>query len=61
MSGKNEGPWRCGKHEWKFCPKEGCPKSYGCARDKGWKLGQPSPPECQGKKFTQPTELNSVR
>jgi hypothetical protein len=23
--------WRCCKDDTKFCPDEGCPKSYGCA------------------------------
>lgn len=52
MSGKNEGSWRCAKNTWKFCPSEGCPKSYGCARDHGWKLGNKSPGECSGKVVT---------
>ena len=40
--------WRC-RHDNKiFCPPEGCPKSYGCARDKGWKPGMESPRECRG-------------
>jgi hypothetical protein len=44
-------PWRC-KHEQEgermLCPTEGCPKSYGCARDKGWKPGDPTPNGCVG-------------
>lgn len=40
--------WRCCRDTSLFCPDEGCPVSYGCARDKGWQPGQPSPRECQG-------------
>lgn len=40
--------WRCCRDTKLLCPVEGCPKSYGCARDKGWKPGDPSPRECQG-------------
>lgn len=33
----------------KFCPPEGCSKSYGCARDvAGWKPGDPTPEGCDG-------------
>lgn len=43
--------WRC-CHEKPgeniFCPEEGCPKSYGCARDKGWRTGDKTPPEILG-------------
>lgn len=38
--------WRCTREEGRDCPPEGCPKSYGCAREHGWKSGDPSPPEC---------------
>lgn len=31
-----------------FCPLDGCPKSYGCARDKGWLPSMDSPRECLG-------------
>lgn len=44
-------PWRCKyaiDDERKFCPDEGCAKSFGCARDKGWLPGMPSPPGCDG-------------
>lgn len=40
--------WRCCNDNSKFCPPEGCPLAYGCARDHGWKPGDPSPRECQG-------------
>ena len=40
--------WRCANNDNKFCPPEGCPKRYGCAREKGWKMGDESPRECQG-------------
>jgi hypothetical protein len=46
--------WRCHRDNRLFCPLEGCPKTlaggkpYGCARDHGWKSGDPSPRECQG-------------
>ena len=40
--------WRCKHHTDLMCPDEGCPVTYGCARDKGWQPGQPSPRECQG-------------
>jgi hypothetical protein len=48
--------WRCSLRPG-FCPDEGCPKTvtvcgasvpYGCAREKGWRPGMPSPPEVQG-------------
>lgn len=39
--------WRCSRDDSKFCPIEGCPAWYGCARDHGWKPGDPSPRECQ--------------
>lgn len=32
-----------------FCPPEGCPKSYGCAREHGWLPEMPSPDGCTGK------------
>jgi len=38
--------WRCMRDDSKFCPPEGCPKDYGCARDKGWMPGQPTPEGC---------------
>lgn len=41
--------WRCCHDDKKFCPPEGCPADYGCARLHGWKPGDPSPPECCGK------------
>lgn len=40
--------WRCCRDTSLFCPDEGCPVSYGCARDRGWQPSQPSPRECQG-------------
>lgn len=43
--------WRCcheKEGERLFCPIEGCPKSYGCARDQGWKPGDPTPDGCVG-------------
>lgn len=44
--------WRC-MHEKEgqnlFCPDEGCPKHLGCARDHGWKPGQPSADYCWSK------------
>lgn len=47
----DDSSWRC-MHEKDgenlFCPPEGCPVSYGCARDKGWKFGDPTPRECLG-------------
>lgn len=47
-----DGVWYCSRHESggrpALCPIEGCPKDYGCARDHGWTLDQPSPRECQG-------------
>jgi hypothetical protein len=52
--------WHC-KHEndqskgFLFCPPEGCPKHYGCARDHGWKPGDPSPRECQDLPPLSPT------
>jgi len=39
--------WHCTRHDGKLCPAEGCPASYGCAIDRGWSQGQPSPPQCQ--------------
>ena len=40
--------WRC-KHDMSlFCPDEGCPKLLGCARDRGWKSGEPTPPAYRG-------------
>ncbi len=35
--------WRCTHEEGRFCPDEGCPKWFGCARIKGWIPGQPNP------------------
>ncbi len=49
LRANQDGPFRCVDADWKFCPPEGCPKWYGCARKQGWKLGDPSPPECTGK------------
>lgn len=43
-------PWRCCHEkpgEKAYCPPEGCPKSYGCAREKGWKPGDPTPEACK--------------
>jgi hypothetical protein len=47
-----EGAWYCGNRPQfdgnklrNFCPPEGCPKGY-CARDAGWRFGEPSPAEC---------------
>lgn len=44
-----EGAWYCGRRPQfdakglrNFCPPEGCPLGY-CARDAGWKFGEPSP------------------
>lgn len=39
--------WRCCRDASLFCPDEGCPVFYGCARDKGWVPGAPSPAECR--------------
>ncbi|MCP1757727.1 hypothetical protein ACVII1_001281 [Bradyrhizobium elkanii] len=41
--------WRCIHDSSKFCPPEGCPKSYGCARDDGWKPGLPTPDGALGR------------
>lgn len=41
--------WRCARNIAKFCPEEGCPAHYGCARDHGWTPEMPTPPECLGK------------
>lgn len=42
--------WKCSKSAERFyCPPEGCPAAYGCAREKGWLPYMPSPPECQGR------------
>ena len=41
--------WRCTHNDNLFCPPEGCAKSYGCARDKGWKPGMPTPDGCDGR------------
>lgn len=38
----------CLYRQGEFCPDEGCPKHLGCARDQGWKPGQPTPREYQG-------------
>lgn len=35
--------WRCKNDDSKFCPDEGCPKHFGCVREKGWKPGEPNP------------------
>jgi hypothetical protein len=40
--------WRCCRDDKKFCPPEGCPKSYGCARERGWTKGMPTPNGCIG-------------
>lgn len=40
--------WLCSHDSALICPPEGCPKSYGCARDHGWKPGDPTPRECLG-------------
>lgn len=40
--------WRCCRNINQFCPPEGCPKHYGCARDQGWRPGMPSPDGCTG-------------
>lgn len=40
--------WRCGRDPSQFCPEEGCPKSYGCARERGWRQGMPTPNGCLG-------------
>jgi len=62
MGGKGEGSWHCAENIWQFCPPEGCPKSYGCARKHGWKLGDPSPDGCTGKVTTiKATEKQSVK
>ena len=45
--------WRCiheRNGENKFCPPEGCPIHLGCARVRGWKYNEPTPPEYQGFK-----------
>ena len=52
--------WRCKNGDFKFCPPEGCPKSYGCAREKGWKLGDPSPNGVKGIE-TPEKEQDSVK
>jgi hypothetical protein len=41
--------WLCPHEDGKFCPPEGCPKSYGCARKHGWETGQPTPDGCLGR------------
>jgi hypothetical protein len=41
--------WWCANDSKKACPHEGCPANYGCAREHGWRPGQPSPPECTGR------------
>lgn len=57
--GLDEGEsWTCSRSEKKlYCPPEGCPTwaivcgatvPYGCAREKGWRPGQPSPLEVLG-------------
>ncbi len=53
------GAWRCKHDDSLFCPIEGCPKSYGCARDKGWQPGQPSPRECMGLRRPLSPQTNS--
>ena len=40
--------WRCKHNDNWFCPDEGCPKLLGCARDRGWKYGEPTPPAYKG-------------
>lgn len=62
MSVRNEGPWRCRDNQWKFCPVDGCLKSYGCARKQGWKLGQDTPSAYKPiTRLTQPMEIESVK
>lgn len=41
------GSWRCSHDMSLFCLPEGCTKHLGCARDKGWKTGEPTPSEYQ--------------
>lgn len=54
MSNLDFEAWRCSHDDHLFCPDEGCPKTgpdgkpYGCARDHGWKPGDPSPRACRG-------------
>ena len=43
--------WRCTHDMTLFCPPEGCPASYGCARDKGWEPTQPSPFESEAAAY----------
>lgn len=40
--------WRCARDDAKFCPVEGCPTHYGCAREHGWMPGDESPREVRG-------------
>jgi hypothetical protein len=39
--------WICA-NDTSFCPPEGCSKDYGCAREKGWRPGMPTPEGCDG-------------
>lgn len=48
--------WKCARDTEKFCPPEGCPKNYGCARDHGWTPGMPSPDGCSGRRHP-PVEI----
>jgi hypothetical protein len=41
--------WRCKNDDSLFCPEEGCAASYGCAREKGWLPGKPTPAGCDGR------------
>jgi hypothetical protein len=41
--------WLCHRDDSKHCPPEGCPKSYGCARENGWIEGLPTPDGCLGR------------
>lgn len=49
--------WHCTRHAGKLCPAEGCPAVYGCAIDRGWSQGQPSPRECKGFTAQRPPWL----
>lgn len=59
MSMQGDLSWRCAEQPWRFCPEEGCPKSYCARRDDKWKLGQPSPVRCTGLKLKD--EKNGVK
>ena len=47
--------WRCSHNMALFCPPEGCSKTFGCARDRGWKPGDPTPEGCDGITRGTPT------